>query len=430
LLLWNVEFFFTFPWLELICFSFDCLSISFSSINSSPDFAGKAGRVGLPLEVAAAAARSPLLPPRSDDCRQASNPSAQGEAKSPIVSCFCCPTRECRRKGLTAFPFGDHTSKDPNLMSTLEKSLLSMYADKGNFLNPLAQGNNVFGASFGEFDPTALASLACLQSSLLGGSSGLLAAAAATSSGSPTLPALPAKSGLELMLENEMLKQSKEKQINSNQGKVKKNSTFHSSNDMPEQKELERQDSLENIFSVLQNFAQKKQSSPEKSPIQSSNRASSKQLSKQSTQDIVSSLLSSSSSNESSSSSLLTPSLPTAASLVGQFSLASLIAPVSKETYSSSTSESPSKSLTPRSSASENLASASSISSSVSTKTSQSQLQHSIEFLQKSTVPKETPKSSNPTLGNLGLSLQSTNSQYQGSIFDPIESTSLLTIPY
>ena len=148
-----------------------------------------------------------------------SNPSAQGEAKSPIVSCFCCPTRECRRKGLTAFPFGDHTSKDPNLMSTLEKSLLSMYADKGGFLNPLAQGNNVFGASFGEFDPTALASLACLQSSLLGGSSGLLAAAAATSSGSPTLPGLPGKSGLELMLENEMLKQSKEKQINSNQGK-------------------------------------------------------------------------------------------------------------------------------------------------------------------------------------------------------------------
>ena len=150
--------------------------------------------------------------------KPSSVPSGQDEAKSPIVSCYCCPTRECRRKGLTAFPFGDHTSKDPNLMSTLEKSLLSMYADKGGFLNPLAQGNNVFGAGFGEFDPTALASLACLQSSLLGGSSGLLAAAAATSSGSPTLPGLPGKSGLELMLENEMLKQSKEKQINSNQG--------------------------------------------------------------------------------------------------------------------------------------------------------------------------------------------------------------------
>ena len=199
---------------------------------------------------------------------------------------------------------------------------------------------------------------------------------------------------------------------------------------MPEQKELERQDSLENIFSVLQNFAQKKQSSPEKSPIQSSNRASSKQLSKQSTQDNVSSLLSSSSSNESSSPSLLTPSLPnvTAASLVGQFSLAGLIAPVSKETYSSPTAESPSKSLTPRSSASENLASASSISSSVSTKTSQSQLQHSIDFLQKSTVPKETPKSSNSAPGY--FSLQSTNSQYQGSIFDSIESNSLLTSQY
>lgn len=85
LLLWNVEFFFTFPWLELICFSFDCLSISFSSINSSPDFAGKAGRVGLPLEVAAAAARSPLLPPRSDDCRQASEASAVG-SNSPKLA--------------------------------------------------------------------------------------------------------------------------------------------------------------------------------------------------------------------------------------------------------------------------------------------------------------------------------------------------------
>ena len=219
-------------------------------------------------------------------------------------------------------------------------------------------------------------------------------------------------------------------------GKVKKNATFHSNNDAPEQKELERQDSLENIFSVLQNFAQKKQSSPEKSPGQSSSRSSSKQPSKQqSTQENVPSvsslLLSNSSSSERSSPLLLTSSLPnvTPASLLGQFSLASLIAPVSKETYSSSTPESPSKIVTPRSSTSENVVNAST-SSSVLAKTSQSQLQHSIEFLQKSTVPKETTKSSNSTPVCLELPLQTNNSQYQGSIFDAVEETPISTIQF
>ena len=144
--------------------------------------------------------------PSSMQQQQPEKSVTPSESKSPVVSCYCCPTRECRRKGV-AFPFADHTSKDPNLISTLEKSLLSMYADKSSFMNPLAQGNNIYGASFNDFDPaTSLASLKCLQSSLMGTSSALL-----SGSVSPVVPGLPVKSGLERMLESEMKKQAKDK---------------------------------------------------------------------------------------------------------------------------------------------------------------------------------------------------------------------------
>ena len=155
--------------------------------------------------------------------KQNSNPTDL--KSSPIVSCYCCPTRECRRKNIS-FPFAEpaSTSKDPtSLMSTFEKSLLSMYAaDKAGFMNPLTQANSLFPSSsaYGEYDATSLASLACLQSSLMGGSAAANmlmspvshSSTTAASRASPSSPSLPGKSGLERMLESELLKQAKEKQ--------------------------------------------------------------------------------------------------------------------------------------------------------------------------------------------------------------------------
>ena len=128
--------------------------------------------------------------------------TSQNQSKTPTVSCFCCPTRECRRNSL--FSFSDNaSSKDPNMMSAIEKSLLALYADKSGYMNPLAAAT-LYGNSFNEFDPSSLASLACLQSSLLNAGGNMMCG-----SSSP-LSNVSGKTGLERMLETEIGKQSKE----------------------------------------------------------------------------------------------------------------------------------------------------------------------------------------------------------------------------